>query len=125
MRNVVPSKLEERRVRTGPMGSTSDDGMMGAFILQGPKGYVLTIVSSGEDHEFGWEHVSVSVERRPPNWAEMCFVKDLFWRDDECVMQLHPPKADYVNCHPNCLHLWKPLQADIPQPPSVLVGPKA
>jgi hypothetical protein len=53
----------------------------------------------------------------------MCFVKDLFWDDEECVMQLHPPKSDYVNCHPNCLHLWKPVGQDIPRPPSELVGP--
>lgn len=70
----------------------------------------------------GWEHVSVSLPNRCPTWAEMCLVKELFWEDDEAVMQLHPPKADYVNCHPYCLHLWRPLVGQIPLPPKELVG---
>jgi hypothetical protein len=123
MKNTIPEKLEAARVLHGPYASDPSYGMTGAFVMQGPKGYVLHIISSGVDSEFNWEHVSVSVERRPPNWAEMCFVKDLFWDDEECVMQLHPPKSDYVNCHPNCLHLWKPVGQDIPRPPSELVGP--
>lgn len=124
MRNIVPEKLEAARLREGLMGSTSDYGTTGAFHVMGPKAAMLLIISSGVDTEFGWEHVSVSTERRTPNWDEMCFVKDLFWRDDECVVQYHPPKADYVNCHPNCLHLWMPLWAEIPMPPPILVGPQ-
>lgn len=124
MRNIIPSRLEAGRVREGPFASTSDDGVMGAFFVMGPKGALLKIFSSGSDTEYGWEHVSVSCENRTPNWDEMNFVKDLFWRDDEVAMQLHPAKADYVNCHPYVLHLWRPLDADIPMPPSILVGPK-
>ena len=124
MRTIIPAKLEDGRERTGPFGSAIADGMMGAFFIQGPKGTQLKIISSGPDSEYKWEHVSVSCEHRTPNWDEMCFVKDLFWREDECAMQLHPPKADYVNHHPYCLHLWKPMEGDIPMPPSMLVGPK-
>jgi len=46
----------------------------------------------------------------------------LFWHDEECVMQLHPPKTSYVNNHPFCLHLWRPLVDKIPMPPSILIG---
>jgi hypothetical protein len=81
------------------------------------------IISSGRDSEYSWEHVSVSGQKRTPNWQEMCFVKDLFWGDEECVMQLHPPKSQYVNLHPHCLHLWKPMRVHIPVPKSILVGP--
>ena len=78
----------------------------------------LTIVfSNGE----GWEHVSVSRRDRCPTWDEMCVVKSLFWSDDECVMQLHPAKADYINQHSYCLHLWRPKLAEIPMPPKVAV----
>ena len=66
----------------------------------------------------------MSLRNRCPNWLEMCFAKGLFWEDEEAVMQLHPPKSDYVNCHPYCLHLWKPLETAIPLPPSIMVGPK-
>lgn len=55
-----------------------------------------------------WEHVSVALPNRNPNWDEMCFVKDLFWDEsDECI-QFHPRKSDYVNFHKHCLHIWKP-----------------
>jgi hypothetical protein len=123
MRNFVPIVLEEGRVLTGPLASTPDYGMAGAFEIMGPKREPLGIISSGVDKEHGWEHVSVSTKHRTPNWTEMCFVKDLFWNDDEVVMQLHPAKSEYVNYHPNCLHLWRPLNAEIPLPPSILVGP--
>ncbi|WP_456797599.1 DUF7694 domain-containing protein [Bradyrhizobium sp. USDA 4473] len=60
--------------------------------------------------------------RRCPNWEEMCFVKDLFWNEEECVMQLHPPHSQYVNNSRYCLHLWKPTHRDIPMPPASFVG---
>ena len=55
----------------------------------------------------GWDHVSVSRPYRPPNWAEMNQVKDLFFEATETVMQLHVPAADHVDVHLNCLHLWR------------------
>ena len=51
-------------------------------------------------------------------------VKDLFWNETECVVQYHPPKADYVNNHPHCLHLWGRADGNIPRPPAILVGVK-
>ena len=77
------------------------------------------IVGAGE----GWEHVSVSLPNRCPNWPEMHFVKELFWSDNEAVMQLHPPQSDYRNCHPYCLHLWRPIDSEIPLPPGIMVAP--
>ena len=60
--------------------------------------------------ENGWEHVSISPypETVTPSWDDMCAVKDIFWEDDEAVLQIHPPKRKYVNVMPNCLHLWRP-----------------
>ena len=124
MRNLVPDKLEAGRVHEGRYGSDASYGMAGAFFVTGPNGMSLKIMSSGVDNEFGWEHVSVSCEHRAPNWPEMCFIKSLFWDDEECVVQFHPPRSDYVNHHPHCLHLWRPINATLPRPPSILVGPK-
>ena len=115
MRDKLPLNFEQGRIRNGYFASTERDGNMGAFTVQGPCGARLLILSSGGQN--GWEHVSVSVSHRIPNWQEMCFVKDAFWREDECVMQLHPSKANYVNLHPNCLHLWRPIDSTIPMPP--------
>ena len=80
----------------------------------------------------GWEHVSITLFRRVmlkkipidrcPTWEEMCFVKSVFWNDDEAVMQLHPPKKDWVSNHPYCLHLWRPTIETIPLPMSIMVG---
>lgn len=69
-----------------------------------------------------FEHLSVSTLSRCPTWEEMCYMKDVFWNDDEVCMQLHPKKEEYVNNHDYCLHIWKPINQEIPTPPSVLIG---
>lgn len=81
--------------------------------------YNLRVVAScGGD----WEHVSVSLPNRCPNWKEMCFIKDLFWDEEDCVVQYHPPKSEYINNCKNCLHLWRPMKQEIPRPPKIFVG---
>lgn|SRR5262245_49217009 len=69
------------------------------------------------DEDVPWEHVSVSGRKRVPNWYEMCAIKDLFWREDETVMQLHVPPTLHINYHQHTLHLWRPINAVIPLPP--------
>lgn len=69
----------------------------------------------------GWEHVSVSHSNKNPSWDEMCKAKEIFWNDEECVIQYHPPKLKYVNNHPHCLHLWRPVGMEIPVPPKEFV----
>jgi hypothetical protein len=113
--------INEYRIRAGALGSDDSYGMVGAFHIPLPCGLKAFVVSSDG---MGWEHVSVSTGERCLTWDEMCFIKDLFWNDDEAVMQLHPPKKDYVRNHPYCLHLWKPLRENIPLPPTILVGAK-
>ncbi len=93
-------------------------GVMGDLKLNGM--YFHFICSNGEN----WEHVSISTQTRCPTWNEMSFFKNLFWPETECVMELHPPKSEYVNNHKYCLHLWRPLEVEIPLPPTVLVGIK-
>ncbi|WP_446471645.1 DUF7694 domain-containing protein [Bradyrhizobium archetypum] len=119
MRAQVLEKLEAGRLRHGQFASAPGSGPCGLFFVQGPCGCRLRIVGLVRP---GWEHVSVSTPRRCPNWEEMCFVKDLFWDEEECVMQLHPPHSQYVNNSRYCLHLWKPTRQDIPVPPVSFVG---
>lgn len=69
----------------------------------------------------GWDHVSVSFPNRCPTWEEMCQIKDMFFEIDECVVQYHPAKKDYVNVHPYCLHLWRPQHGEIRMPPKAMV----
>lgn len=109
---------EKYRIKKGLFASTEADGNNGAFLIP-YQSFILTVISGvGE----GWEHVSVSLPNRTPNWYEMCFIKDLFWDKEETVVQFHPPESQYVNNHENCLHLWKPIGYDIKTPPSILVG---
>jgi hypothetical protein len=118
-------KLEPFRLRDGPYAS--DPGSdYGAFLIPGPKGADLRVIASpgDADENIPWEHVSVSTTHRCPDWPEMCFIKELFWDEEETVMQLHPPKSQWINNHNFCLHLWKPTNAEIPLPPSNTVGNK-
>lgn len=125
MKTILPESLERCRLKHGRLGSDSSFGSNGAFFVTGPCGAELKIIVSEGMEGYPWEHASVSLRNRCPNWIEMCFVKDLFWDGEEAVMQLHPPKSDYVNYHPHCLHLWKPIGVEIPMPDSIMVGPKA
>lgn len=124
----ISERVEQYRIRGG-FHDSPRHALYGAFLMPGPCAERLMIVACDGDVPdqalAGWEHVSVSTKRRLPNWTEMCFVKDQFWSAEDCVVQYHPPKSEYVNNHPNCLHLWKATQAVFPVPPSILVGIKS
>lgn len=111
---------EMYRVTKGRMGSDKTVGNNGAFyvpMIRTP--VVLAVIAScGE----GWEHVSVSLSDRCPTWAEMCRVKELFWGPEDCVVQFHPAKSEYVNVHPNCLHLWRREGTNWETPPMWMIG---
>ena len=112
----------DRRITTGPMGSDDSCGNNGAFKVRVLGTWAHCIASDMG----GWEHVSVSLlPKRMPTWEEMCALKDLFWDEDDVVVQYHPAKADYVNNHSRCLHLWRSIDAEMPTPPSEMVGYKA
>lgn len=96
------------------------DGFGGTFYDKKSRCYLNFIMSWGA----GWEHCSVSMPTRCPSWEQMCSIKELFWNDDECCVEYHPAKDDYVNNHPYCLHIWKPIKEDLPKPPSIMVGIK-
>lgn len=87
-------------------------------IYQGGKPFATVIWSNG----MGWDHVSIAPynRKKTPTWDEMCRVKDMFFHDDETVVQYHPAKANYVNIMENCLHLWRPHEG-IAIPPMICV----
>jgi hypothetical protein len=121
----VPNKY---RVRKGKLASDDYAGNNGCFLIPNPfcrlkfppndpKAYFCVIASDG----MGWDHVSVSIQDRCPTWEEMNHVKGIFWSDSDCVVQYHPPKKNYVNTHPHCLHLWRPQWERLPEPPIIMV----
>lgn len=116
-----PSKfLEKHRIKTGVLKSDKSYGNNGAFEVPF-RHFKLTVIASDQG---GWDHVSVSHPTFTPTWKMMCFVKDLFFREDEVVVQYHPKKDDYINLHKHCLHMWRPQGIAVPTPPNWMVGPK-
>lgn len=119
----VPNRY---RLRSGPMWSDDGNGNNGVFFIPRRPGQppFKVIASDGalDDGQIEWEHVSVSLPDRCPTWAEMCDLKAIFWDDSDCVIQYHPPRSDYVNNHPHCLHMWRPVGVELPRPPSLMVG---
>lgn len=102
MKMVLPKEVESCRIA----GDPGDNN--GHFQMKCQSGLLSIRISNGG----GWDHVSVSLIHRCPTWSEMCFVKSLFFKDDEWVMQLHPPKSENVNYYKFCLHLWRPQTTD-------------
>jgi hypothetical protein len=119
MRTKVPEELERGRfIQNGhPYGSYPNYGFNGLFHLRYKKAMLRLQISD----QGGWDHVSVSLKHRTPFWHEMCYVKALCFKADECVIQYHPPAKDYIDCHPYTLHLWRPHNAEIPMPPKAYV----
>jgi len=129
------------RIKTGQCASTDKDERNGAFTLWlTPRRRAFMIVSDSthltdaEHPEISkldpWEHVSVHIKYRnlnqkvsmmTPDWDEMCRVKDVWFGLGEMVIQFHPPQTEYVNTHQHVLHLWKPVNQEIPHPPKIYV----
>ena len=112
----LSSRNDFRILRTG------FDGGMGEFSRGSQRG--MTVIWSWGG---GWEHVSMDGKNRMPTWEEMCQLKDMFFTEEECCVQYHPPKSEYVNNIPYCLHIWKPIEkysGIFPIPPSLFVGAK-
>lgn len=119
------------RLRTHPyFGSDDSYGNNGCFLIPHHRisdYFYQCQISDGE----AWDHVSVTIKskirnvERCPTWEEMCYVKSLFWDEEEEVMQLHPAKKDWVNNHQYCLHLWRPQKEKIPMPCGEMVGVKS
>lgn len=128
---------ETARVTDGPMGTSPHVGQYGAFDVASPEpGWRLAVICDDGTHgevpeSLGWEHVSVHawrgrkprIQTRTPTWKEMVFVKGLCWDLEDVVVQYHPRASEYVNAHPNVLHLWRNHRMPLATPPAQLVGP--
>lgn len=116
-----PQKCCEAWRRQGrlPSPAGASFGQFSIPFLPTSGGTLQVVVCYG--NESGWDHVSVSLPTRCPTWREMCYVKDLFFKPDECVFQFHPPDDLAVNLHPYCLHLWRCQQAEFPMPPRWMI----
>ena len=124
MRSEFP-KLVEKSRGAHPvlphMYPMTKEGSKNGFFHIKAKGNRYTVLIS---HGGGLDHVSVSLDKnRIPTWEEMCWIKDLFFDEDETVIQFHPKKEDYVNFSKKTLHLWR-YQGEFPLPDPIMVGPR-
>jgi hypothetical protein len=74
------------------------------------KGNIKVLFSPLENHPDGiWKHASISLKHRYPTWDEILDVRYTFFAETEEVVQVLPPKSEYINIHKNCFHLWCPV----------------
>lgn len=117
---------ESFRVQRPPKYVSNPGDGFGAFIVpahKAPGRRELHIIAC-DGLDTGWDHVSVSLDNcksKTPTWEEMCFVKDLFFEPEDCVVQFHPPQSKYVNHHHGVLHLWRQISGTFPLPPKICV----
>ena len=109
-----PELLVPRRGRwEGPLWH---DRCPGAVFQRGP----LSVIASpwdttGEDADL-WLHVSVSHRVRTPTYEELTDARDTLFRPTDTVLHVWPPRSEHFNLHPNCLHLWTPMDGSRPIP---------
>lgn len=131
----VPETVEEGRVVHGVMASNRGDNF-GAFTIRATSvaqaaQVVFSLIVSGGDELVRWEHVSVTVlssagpkgnsGSRMPSWSEMMRIKEMFWEEEDVCVQYAPKASEYLNIHPNVLHWWRPLDDEMPTPPTLAV----
>jgi len=120
MKDVFPDVVEKARRARPPWPMTKKGDKEGYFQIRHNGNIFHVLLSDGMD----WDHASISLDKnRTLTWEEMCYVKDLFFKEDEAVIQIHPKKEDYVNFAKTTLHLWR-YQGEFPLPDYIMVGPK-
>jgi hypothetical protein len=95
-----------------------DVGDMRGYEAAVPDGELHAIVTREPE---GW-HLSVSFRPlrgaalRLPSWDELKDARYRFLPDRAHMAALLPPRAEWVDIHPTCLHLWE-IPAEIAQEP--------
>jgi hypothetical protein len=114
------TKLSKILIESKIEGDTNN--VPGKYLINSKYGKLFVIASNG----YNWEHVSVSRQlnngkSKIPSWDTMCYVKNLFFKMNETVVQFHPKISEYVDINPNVLHLWKDMINEHKLPPIILV----
>lgn len=109
-------RLRDKEKECYGCNGDSGNGMFKVFI----DGRAFFVIASNGG---GWDHISVQLKnkKRLPTWDEMCAIKDMFFEPEECVVQYHPAKSEFVNDNEWVLHLWKPTTCEMPKPPIIFV----
>jgi hypothetical protein len=91
-----------RQERHGPCG----------FAYHAASG-LSVIETVGDPQEYGeWLHISASRPERVPSWTDMTMIKRILLGGDTQAIMVIPTEREYVNIHPNVLHLWHRLDGE-------------
>ena len=104
---VVPA-FSKRVIEACSKGWRLDVGVS-HYWLENPLG-LRVMLSGGIYNNQKWLHLSASRKNRLPGWLEFTKLKDVFLGEETTAIQVFPPKSEYVNLHPYCLHLWSPIK---------------
>lgn len=63
----------------------------------------IMLSGPAEREQIGW-HFSISCESRNPTWEEQRDARYALIPDGVYMVQILPPKSQYVNVHPFCFH---------------------
>lgn len=78
------------------------------------KGKLRALVSLNRERDGRrWMHLSISRSDRLPSWEELRDAKNELLGRHVKAIQVLPPEDEYVNIHPNVLHLWVCLDGDV------------
>lgn len=75
-------------------------------------GLRVLVDCSFKDDGKPWLHVSYSRKHWIPSHGDTVKVKEAFIGGDRYAYAVFPPQSQYVNLHPNCLHLWACMSED-------------
>src|SRR5262245_24932101 len=68
----------------------------------------MTVCCSSDQSQHGLLlHLSAALPKRLPTWEQMTALRDCFFSDTVDAALILPRKADYVNVHAYCLHIWQ------------------
>lgn len=99
------SELDARPAYLPPQWRLVDRGGDGAAYKRVDGLAVIASASLQQDGK-RWLHVSLSRANRLPSYEDLAHVKRVFVGEDRFAVQVFAPKAQHVNLHAYCLHLW-------------------
>lgn len=120
MKPLVGEPFDRWRLKAAALifYGTAGNESCGIFVAEHNRQKLRIIAATG----YGWEHLSVSLQKRCPTWEEMDWTKRQFFHPHEVVIQIHPAESDHISVHPHCLHLWRPVGVILPLPPKAMIG---
>lgn len=90
------------------MGWRWADWTGGNAMWRHPSGLLAGLSASTERDGNRWLHLSVSHAERLPSYDELAEARRAFI-GGRLAYQIFAPESEHVNIHPNCLHMWAPV----------------